>query len=386
MKIVCGKIYALRIPFVEAFAHSAKNRKFSDSFVVRLAADDGTIGYGEGIAREYVTGETVETSVAQIKNQLFRILESKDFAEIKIGVEPVAAFEEINRLFPFEEFSGGIVWNAARAAVEIALIDCLLKSQKTPLAQVLPPKGEFVTYSGVITAGSVEKAVQHAKRFKFFGIKQLKVKIGEPNDVERVAAIRETVGGEVSLRLDANGAFDVETAIEILEKLAGYKIDAIEQPIKRGKLEDLARVRTNSAIPVMADEALVTVKDAENLIEKSACDFFNLRVSKCGGIVPTIAVAKIAQKAGIRLQVGCQVGETAILSAVGRHLAAYLENIEFVEGSYGNLLLAQDIGRNSVNFGHGGRARLLRGFGIGIEVRESILEKYAESIVALEKV
>ena len=85
MRIVGGKIYALRIPFVEAFAHSAKNRRFSDSFVVRLAAKDGTIGYGEGSARQYVTGETVETSVAKIKNQLFPILESNDFAS---SIEP----------------------------------------------------------------------------------------------------------------------------------------------------------------------------------------------------------------------------------------------------------------------------------------------------------
>ena len=85
------------------------------------------------------------------------------------------------------------------------------------------------------------------------------------------------------------------------------------------------------------------------------------------------------------MQVGCQVGETAILSATGRHLAAYLEDVEFVEGSFGNLLLAEDISRNNINFGHGGRAPLLRGFGFGVEVREEILEKYAHSVINLGK-
>lgn len=133
----------------------------------------------------------------------------------------------------------------------------------------------------------------------------------------------------------------------------------------------------------MADESLVTVDDAEELIRFSACDFFNLRVSKCGGISNTIRLANLAKKAGIRLQLGCQVGETAILSAVGRHIAAYLDDVEFVEGSFGNLLLIKDVGHDSIHFGHGGKAPLLRGMGIGVDINENILHKYAYSIAEL---
>ena len=85
------------------------------------------------------------------------------------------------------------------------------------------------------------------------------------------------------------------------------------------------------------------------------------------------------------MQIGCQVGETAILSAAGRHVAAFLEDLEFLEGSFGNLLLAEDVSRDGVNFGYGGRAPILRGTGLGIEVRDEILEKYAHSIVNLGK-
>jgi L-Ala-D/L-Glu epimerase len=381
MRIVGGKIYALQIPFVEAFAHAAKNRRFSDSFVVRLTADDGTVGFGEGVARSYVTGETVESSIARIKDRLFPILATTDFSEI----EPTRIFEHTTRILPFGEFSDGVVWNAARAAIEVALVDCLLKRRKLSLADVLPPARNRVIYSGVIAAGNVEKAVQFAKRFQLFGISELKIKIGDDaaNDVARVAAARETLGAAASLRVDANGAFDVETAIEMSEKLAPHKIEAIEQPIFRGNPEDLARVRRNSAIPVMADESLVTTEDAENLIAHAACDFFNLRVSKLGGIAPLLAVAKRAERAGVRVQLGCQVGETAVLSAVGRHVAAHLAAVEFVEGSFGNLLLTEDVGKNPVNFGHGGRAPMLKGAGLGVEVREAVLEKYARSTTVL---
>lgn len=380
MRITGGKIYALQIPFVEIFAHSTKERKYSDSFVVRLFAEDGTEGFGEGAARPYVTGETVETSVEFIKNQIFPAICEKNYAEIKTGTD---ALDAIAESLPPLNSSDGFIPNAARAAVETALIDCLLKSQKLPLAAILPPKYEFVTYSGVITAGAIEKAIRHARRFKFFGFKQIKIKIGDAESISRVAAIREAVGDGVSLRVDANGAYSVEDAIEISKRLAPYKIDAFEQPVPRGNLDDLKKIKKVSPIPVMVDESLVSLKDAENLIEASACDFFNLRISKCGGIFNTLKIARLAKRAGIRLQVGCQVGETAILSAAGRHLAAYLENVEFVEGSFGKLLLAEDISRNSISFGHGGRAPLLRGIGLGVEAREDILEKYAPRAINL---
>ena len=392
MRIVSGKIYVLRIPFVEAFAHSAKDRKFSDSFVVKLIADDGTVGYGEGLARPYVTGETVETSVEYIKDHIFPAIEKHDYAEIETGIEPLAAFQTVAESLPKVgqtdslSYPGEIIWNAARAAVESALIDCLLKRKKLSLAAILPPAKNFVTYSGVITSGTIETAVQHARRFKLFNIKQIKIKIGSGgDDVSRVAAIRRAVGDNVSLRVDANGAFDRCRAVEIARKLARFDIDVFEQPMPRGDLKIWTELRKCSAIPVMVDESLVTFNDAQRLIENSACDFFNLRISKCGGIAETLKIARLAGENGIRLQLGCQVGETAILSAIGRHLAAYLQEVEFIEGSYGDLLLTEDISRNSVNFGHGGRAPLLRGAGFGVEVRDEILKKYAHQVIKLGK-
>lgn len=386
MKILDGKIYALRIPFVEAFAHSAKDRKFSDSFVVKLIADDGTVGYGEGLARPYVTGETVETSIEYIKKRIFPGIENYDFREIETGIAPLNVFQTVTESLPVQDSSDEIVWNAARAAVETALIDSLLKRKNLSLGAILPPAKNFVTYSGVITSGTIETAVQHAKRFKLFNIRQIKIKIGGgSDDVSRVAAIRQAVGDDVSLRVDANAAFDLGGAADIAEKLAKFNIDAFEQPMPRDDLKNWTELKKRSSIPIMVDESLVTFSDAQKLVENSACDFFNLRISKCGGIAGTLKIAELARENKIRLQLGCQVGETAILSAIGRHVAAYLETVEFVEGSYGNLLLAEDISRNNVNFGHGGRAPLLRGSGFGVEIREEILEKYAHRIVKLGK-
>jgi muconate cycloisomerase len=129
----------------------------------------------------------------------------------------------------------------------------------------------------------------------------------------------------------------------------------------------------------MADESIVTIHDAQELIENKAVDYFNLRLSKCGGLYKTLAIADLARSAGIGIQLGCQVGETAILSAAGRHLAAYLKDLRFVEGSYSTHLLVEDISGKAIVFGPGGRADILTGVGLGITICEELLDKYAEN-------
>ena len=378
MRIRNATLYALKIPFVESFSHSTKTRKFSDSIIVRLTSEDGTIGYGEGVPRPYVTGETVESCLDTMRNQLWPAIAQADYSSIT-SVDGLPKIPEIKN-------QGVIAWNAAQTAFELALIDCLLKNEKQSLAAILPPKRQTVIYSGVITSSSTEKAIQLSKYLKLFAVKQIKVKIDGHNDKERLTVIRKTVGPDVSLRVDANGAFDVKQAISTLNELADIKIDCVEQPIARGNPSDLAKVKAESPIPVMVDESLVTLEDAEQLISAKACDFFNLRISKCGGISQTLQMAQRAKEAGIRLQLGSQVGETAILSAAGRHVAAYLDGFEFVEGSYGTMLLTEDISDEKINFGHGGKAPVFRGEGLGVHIREEILKKYADQVIECRKV
>lgn len=115
----------------------------------------------------------------------------------------------------------------------------------------------------------------------------------------------------------------------------------------------------------MADESLVTEEDAEELIARQVVGYFNLRISKCGGLGRTLAIVARAKAAGIGVLIGCQVGETAVLSAAGRHLAAYITGLCGVEGSYGTHLLVEDIAEPAVMFGPGGSAEWLTGPGLG---------------------
>jgi L-alanine-DL-glutamate epimerase-like enolase superfamily enzyme len=191
------------------------------------------------------------------------------------------------------------------------------------------------------------------------------------------------MGPDVSIRVDANAAWSLDQAVSTIRALKRFGIVSVEQPLPRSMLAEMAMLRREVEVPLMADESLVTMLDAEKLIEAKAADYFNIRISKCGGLARSQRLAKYARQNGIRLQVGSQVGETAILSAAGRHLAASLDNVEFVEGSYGTMLLAEDVTNDPVRFGYRGEAPVFRGLGSGITVLEDRLRKYATSIVEL---
>jgi muconate cycloisomerase len=116
---------------------------------------------------------------------------------------------------------------------------------------------------------------------------------------------------------------------------------------------------------------------AHRLIELGACDCFNIRLSKNGGISGSLAIAKLAHEAGIKIQVGAQVGETGILSAAGRTFAAHLPALEFAEGSFGTWLLVEDITFENVAFGYGGHAPLLKTRGLSVTINEEALDRLA---------
>ncbi|MFA5187479.1 MAG: enolase C-terminal domain-like protein [Patescibacteria group bacterium] len=380
MKIVSSTIYALGIPFVETFSHNLAKRHCSDSIVIKLVTDSGICGFGEGVPRPYVTGETLKSCMEHIANVLLPVVLNTCWDDIAPG----EILPAVDRLLPCVDDAGGVVWHAARCAVEMAIIDGLLRAHGASLAAVLPPCVSEVTYSGVIATGSLAAVEQRARRMKAMRFSHIKIKIGQLGDEERVGLVRNIVGSTVSLRLDANGAFDRNEAVSFLAALAPYGVACIEQPIPRGDVSELAALRADTSVPLMADESLVTLRDAKELIAQEACDFFNLRLSKCGGLHNTLEIAELAMHAGVGLQLGCQVGETAILSAAGRHVAAHLAGLRFVEGSYGAHLLVEDIAAENIVFGSAGIAPLLTGPGLGVSVREDVLAKHAMAVISVQ--
>lgn len=378
MKLVSATTYLLEIPFVEHFAHSAHVRHASDSVVIRVVDDDGVAGFGEGAARPYVTGETPELMAEHLARDLW--------PEV-VGVELPNPSEDglpgPDSLIPEMGLPKVVAPNSARCALETAMVDCSLRRSGASLAQLLPPQREAVVYSGVVTAGSIDAVVQRARQMKLVGLNDIKLKVGVGDDAAGVRAVRQAVGPDVSLRLDANGGWNLADALEILPTVAPFDIAAVEQPLPRGALGDLKVLRAASPIPIMADESLVTLQDAHVLLAEQAVDMVNIRLSKCGGLHRCVEMARLAAQAGVGVQVGSQVGETAVLAAAGRHLAAWVPDVVFVEGSYGTLLLAEDVSAEPVRFGRQGRAPVLSGPGLGVDVVEERLRRYSRRVVEL---
>ena len=125
------------------------------------------------------------------------------------------------------------------------------------------------------------------------------------------------------------------------------------------------------------------MRDAENLVREHACDVFNVRVSKCGGLLPSLEISEFGLSAGLKVQVGAQVGETSLLSAAGRHLALHLAELESAEGSFGTYLLSEDITTEPVMFGDGGRGSLVLGPGLGVSVNDQTLERLATEVIRI---
>jgi muconate cycloisomerase len=373
-------IYRLRIPFHQAFHHATQSREESDAVIVRVKDDQGRTGYGEALPRPYVTGESTASMIAHLKERLAPNVFSQRWTA---GWDTLDFLNSCHADWTRSDDGAVTAWNAAFCAVELALLDWSLRRLNCSLADFLPPARNEVVYSGVISSDSPAEAAALAKRMGKFGLRQLKIKVGTADDYERVAAVRQAVGDKVELRADANGAWCATQAVEELRGLNSFNLQVIEQPVPAGDLDGLRKVREETGVAVMADESLVTLDQARRLIEARACDYVNIRLSKNGGIAGSLAIAKLVQAAGIKIQVGAQVGETAILSAAGRTLAAHLPALAFAEGSFGTWLLSEDLAFEDLSFGYAGTAPLLKSRGLSVTVKEETLARLAVEKIEL---
>jgi muconate cycloisomerase len=346
--------------------------------VVRVLDEEGADGFGEAAPRSYVTGETPADVVSHLAHVLWPAVRGTALPALR----GAADLEAVERLVPDD---GLEMWrhHAARAALELAMVDWALRRHGVSAATLLSPRRPRVVYGGVISAESPAQAARQARWIRLAGLQQVKIKVGVGDDIARVRAVREVLAPEVTIRADANGAWTPAVALAATEQLARYGIASVEQPIPPGAPEILARLRSESALPLVADESVVTPADADRLIAAGAVDALNVRVSKCGGFARSVAIARRAAAAGLEVHVGSHVGETAILAAAGRHLAAGLETVAHVEGSYGTLLLVEDVTDDGLRFGHRGEAPLLTGPGWGVRIRTDRLRRHADSVVEL---
>lgn len=372
MKIKIKEVLILRadLPLKKKFKHAITTRALSDSVFVKVVLEGGTVGYGESLPREYVTGETSQSVMDGLK----KIARNN---VVGYGIED---YREVSSLIDGMEIERG----AARCALELALLDAYGKAFESPVSSVV---GQCIRkdiyYSGVMQAGTVADAIRKSLIFKVFGFKFVKVKVGLGDDIERLRVVRKILGDYVNIRVDANCAWSADEAISRIGEMRQFGISAVEQPVKADDYHELKKVTDSVPEAIVADESLSTIDDAERLSEMAACNIFNIRLSKCGGIINSLRIADIARRNNIGIQLGCQVGESGILSAAGWHFACMSNDISFCEGAYGRYLLKKDITKEDMTIKRGGILPPVTGPGLGINVIDKALDKY---IIAREMI
>jgi L-alanine-DL-glutamate epimerase-like enolase superfamily enzyme len=380
MRVRDLQAYHIRIPLRKPFTHASYTRTSTDNVCIRCTLEDGTVGFGEGVPREYVTGETIDS--------VMELLAKSDLQSQlgPCGDFPAAvALAERLQLKKSKGDDRGCQGNAARGAVELALLDAYGKKYGLPVSaavkliapDLLEPK-PWVQYSGAITTGSLGFKLR-ALSFGMWllGFRHIKVKVGIDghDDVKRLSIIRRRAGNKMDIRVDANEAWSRHVVADRMWALKPFDISAIEQPVKHEEISCLLKARQQTGMAVMLDESLCSMADAQRAVEGQLCDFFNIRLSKCGGFIPSLRLAQYADRHGLGYQLGCQIGETAILSAAGRHFASSVKGLRAVEGSYDRHLVTEALGTRDLTFGRGGWARALTAPGLGMDVDEAALQR-----------
>jgi muconate cycloisomerase len=387
MRVVELSASHVRVPLKKAIKHASYARTSTDNVVVKCVLADGTTGYGEGVPRDYVTGETIDSALELLAaSDLPRQIEvCRDFEQSVTN----AGRLKLNAVAGDER---GIQGNAARCAVELAVLDAYGRVYGEPLMHITrhlepdlyQPK-EKVQYSGVITSAKGVKVWLAGLAMRAYGFGQVKVKVGIPgyDDAARLKVIRRLVGRSVDLRVDANEAWDESEAADRIEELEPWEISSVEQPVAHEKLGALPEIKRRVKTPIMLDESLCGEVDAERAVRLGGCGLFNLRLSKCGGFIPTLKLAAFARRHGVGYQLGCQVGETSILSAAGRQFATSVNDIRYLEGSYDRHLVREALGEEDVTFTRGGWAPMLTGCGTGVKVDPARLASITVRTVSL---
>lgn len=391
MRVTEITAFHVRIPLRKPVRHASHARTDTESLVVRCRLENGVVGWGEGLPREYVTGETIDDA--------WKLLQTTDLPRQLGGTwngipDALGALDQFQLTRPAVD-DRDCFGNSVRCAIELSLLDAVCRTEQQPLSAIMALLPETAAiranasstrYSAVFTAMSVYAQVSRALKLRYYGFKAAKVKTGVEgvDDRQLLRRLRFWLGRKFDLRLDANEAWTCANLEAKLAPLLPFGISSVEQPVPHEQVDGLSKLRGRIGVPLMLDESLCSLVDGRRAVERGTCDLFNIRLSKCGGFVNSLRLAAQANQAGLGYQLGCQVGETGILSAAGRHFATSVANIRFLEGSYDRFLVREWLTNEDITFGYGGVAPALKGPGLGVTVDEAAVARVAQRELKIE--
>lgn len=333
---------------------------------VRLETRDGLVGWGEAACLGGPTWseESAESIAPTIERYIAPWLTGRDAT----GVESLRG--EMARRIQGNPF--------ARAAVEMALWDLNGRALGVPVHRLLGGKvRDRVPLSWSLAVASPEDELREAKEKAARGHRIFKIKTAARpvhEDVARIRALREGLGPEVRLRVDANQGWDRATALRAIRAMEPYDLDFVEQPVPRWDLDGMAQTGRSVNVPVMADESCFTPQDAMAIARLGGVSILGLKLTKSAGLLGSMAIARIAEAAGLGCYVGCMI-ETSLGTAAYLHVALAAAPVTWGCELFGPLLLTGDVVRKPVEYADG-CILALDGPGLGVDVDEAALKEW----------
>ena len=361
------ELFKIRIPLKEPFVISLGAIRQVENVVVRIHTKNGLTGLGECSPYMTINGESIDTCFI-VGQYLAKILKGANAIDTERAIE----------------LMDGVIYanTSIKSAFDMALHDIAAQAAGLPLYKFLGGKKDKVLETDMtISIGDPEKMKEDALRFQKQGFPAIKVKLGDSleKDRARINAIREAIGTEIPLRIDANqGWKNADNAIAILKALAIYRIEHCEEPIPRWQFMQLGKVAKESPIPIMADESCGDEHDAERLIQLNACSMFNIKLGKSSGFVKAKKIIEHAEKANIHLQIGGFM-ESRLGMTAAAHLALTNKLIEHCDFDT-PLMYTEDPVLGGIEYKAGGVIEVPDTPGLGAAIDEAYL-KSADRVV-----
>lgn len=365
--ITSVELYKLFIPLKEPFIISLGPIPNAENLVVVIRTSEGITGFGECSPFMSINGESADTCF--VVGQYFaRLLKGRNALAL---ADCILAMDKL------------IYGNTSiKSAFDMALHDIAAQHGGLPLYKFLGGKNDKTIITDyTVSIGDPAKMAADAWKIMQEGYPAIKVKLGQngKTDVERIRAIRERVGNEIPLRIDANQGWSLEEAIETLQALAPFGIQHCEEPIPRWQFMELPRLRQLSPIPIMSDESCGDEHDAERLINLGACDYLNIKLGKSGGIIKASRMARMAEAANIHLQVGAFMESRLAMTAFAHFslTSPMIEHFDFDTA----LMFKEDPVTGGIIYEKNGVIRIPEVPGLGAVIERERLEKFEHTVI-----
>jgi len=310
MRIKRIDVGEMQIPLVTPFKTSLRTATHVDDIIVRVVGENDQCGFGEAAPTAVITGDIKPSIRGAIEEVIAPSIVGMDIEDID-GVS--------------RKLRTCILKNtSAKAAVDLALYDLYAKTLGKPLYKVLGGNSREVETDITISVDTIDKMVADSVKAVEDGYRILKVKVGKEGlkDVERIRAIRDAIGEDKVIRVDANQGWTAKEAVRIIRKLEDLDIgiDLVEQPVSSHDKGGMIYVTANTATPILADESVFTPEDAIDIIHSRAADLINIKLMKTGGIYEALKIAAIGEIYNVPCMMGCML-ESKISVSAGAHLA-----------------------------------------------------------------